>query len=36
MWSDRTKITLGKKYFERKNSQTTFGCFYVKLATVQI
>ena len=36
MWSDRTTITLGEKYFERKNLQTFLCCLYVKLTTVQI
>ena len=31
-----TQIALEKKYLEIKNSQTRFGCFYVKLAKVQI
>ena len=36
MWSDRTKIALGEKYFEIRNSQTTFCRLYVKLTTVQL
>ena len=38
IWSDRTKFALEKKYLEikKKNSQTCFYFWYIKLATVQI
>ena len=36
MWSDRTKIALGKKYLEIKNWETRFCCLYVKIGTVKI
>ena len=36
MCSDRPKIGLGEKMFERKNSQPRFCCSYVKLTTLQI
>ena len=37
IWSVRTKIDfIEKKYFERKNSETRFGCLCVNLSTVEI